>query len=127
MKTYFVLIFFFALSEMAFPSCIEGKIKIIDGKKETLTEDRYCFDELLRSISSTKKCPDDKECFINLPGPHLLKGKEAKKNICLMLNGVSQDIEFWDKEKWVKTSRCLFSDGSYIDNESLKLKVKLVE
>lgn len=127
MKILFILIVFFSFGQVAFCACIDGKIKILNGKKEGLIEDRYCFDELLRSISSTKRCPDDKECFINLPGPHLLKGKEAKSSICRSLNGTPQKIEFWDKAKWVKTSRCLFSDGSYIDNESLKLKVKFID
>lgn len=105
--------------------CIDGKIRYFDHAKEIVMQERYCYDSLLRSLSSTKKCLDNKECLSNLPGPFLIKIKD-KKIICEKLNGIPQLIEFWDKESWIKTSRCIFNDGSYIDIPALKLKIKLV-
>ena len=114
--------------------CIEGKIKYLDGAKEVLLKEKYCYDSYLRSISSFKKCPDNKECTINLPGPYLMKQSEFLTDkgstgfkICQKLNGIPQLIEFWDKQSWIKSSRCIFNDGSFVDIASLTLKVKYVE
>ena len=114
--------------------CIEGKIKYLDGTKEILLKEKYCYDSYLRSISSFKKCPDNKVCTINLPGPFLIKHSDIQSEkgspgfkICQKLNGIPQFIEFWDKQSWVKSSRCIFNDGSFVDIASLSLKVKYVD
>ena len=105
--------------------CIDGKIKYLENKKEIVVHERYCYDSLLHSISSVKKCADQKECISNLPGPFPIK-KSAATNLCEKLNGIPQFIQFWDGESWIKTSRCIFNDGSYADTASLNLKVKPV-
>lgn len=114
--------------------CIDGKIKFLQDKKEIVQLERYCYDSLLHSISSLKKCADQKECLINMPGPFLMHLKEVQGEkgsvgfkICEKLKGTPQFIEFWDSEKWNKTSRCLFEDGSYMDIPALSLKVKYVD
>jgi hypothetical protein len=114
--------------------CMEGKLKYLDGKKEILLNEGYCYDSLLRSISSYKKCPNNKECTSNLPGPFSMKHKDVQAEqgspgfkICEKLNGIPQFVEFWDKEAWIKTSRCIFNDGSFVDIASLSLKVKYVD
>jgi hypothetical protein len=114
--------------------CIEGKIKYLDGAKEIILKENYCFDSLLRTISSFKKCSNTKECTSNLAGPFLVKVKDIEgKNgspgfkICAKLNGIPQFLEFWDNENWIKSSRCIFNDGSFVDIGSLTLKVKYVE
>ena len=114
--------------------CIDGKIKYLDRTKEIVLQERYCYDSLLRSISSVKKCPDNKECTINLPGPFPLKLKDVQAEkgspgfkVCEKLNGIPQFIEYWDGESWIKSSRCIFNDGSYMDIAALTLKVKYVD
>ena len=118
--------------------CIEGQIKYLDGKKEVLLKEHYCFDSVLKSISSVRKCLDkdstEKECLVNMPGPYEMKLKEIQTergsigfNICNKLKGTPQFIEFWDGTSWVKTSRCIFNDGSYMDIAALNLKVKYVD
>ncbi len=114
--------------------CIDGKIKYLERKKEIILNDRYCFDRLLRSILSVKKCDNNKECLVNNPGPFLLKLKDINSErgsvgfkICDNLKGVPQFIEYWDGANWVHTSRCIFNDGSYEDIGALSLKVKYVD
>lgn len=114
--------------------CIDGKIKYLHDKKEIIQQERYCYDSVLHSILSVKKCADHKECLINMPGPFPMKLSEVQGEkgsvgfkICEKLKGVPQFIEFWDTEKWIKTSRCIFDDGFYIDIPALSLKVKYVD
>lgn len=114
--------------------CIDGKIKYLDRDKEILLNERYCYDSLLHSISSLRKCADNKECLVNMPGPYSMKLKDVQVEkgsvgfkVCEKLNGIPQFIEFWDGEVWIKTSRCIFNDGSYMDIPALTLKVKYVD
>lgn len=114
----FNLLIFFIISFSANALCIDGKIKF--GKAES--NERYCFDDVLKTIVSAKKCPGNLECITNLEGPFKLKAK-TKETACLEMKGDVQVIEYWNKEKWIKTSRCLFSDGSYSDLNTQYLKV----
>ncbi|MBC7540482.1 MAG: hypothetical protein H7281_16780 [Bacteriovorax sp.] len=139
MKTIqIIFIFLVLLTQIVFAAeksgCIDGKIKYLDKIKEIVLQDRYCYDSLLRSISSVKKCAENKECTINLPGPFLLKHKDVQVKsgspgfrVCDLLNGIPQFIEYWDGEFWIKSSRCIFNDGSYMDIAALTLKVKYVD
>lgn len=137
MKVFFPLTISILLISNLFAKesgCIDGKIRYLQDKKEIIQQDRYCYDSLLHSISSLKKCADQKECLINMPGPYPMHLKEVQGEkgsvgfkICEKLKGTPQFIEFWDSEKWNKTSRCLFEDGSYMDIPALSLKVKYVD
>lgn len=119
MKTILFFSFFSLLIGQAQSECIDGKIKI----NNRIQAERYCFDNILKTITSAKNCPDNKECFINNPGPYKLGKKITKENACIKLNGAIQKIDYWDKEKWVSASRCLFNDGSFSDINTLFLKV----
>ena len=138
MKKFLFIIYFFFISTpliaLEKSGCIDGKIRYLDRKKETELSERYCFDSLLRSISSVKKCADNKECLINLPGPFALKLKDTQGEkgsvgfkVCENLAGTPQLIEFWDGSNWIHTSRCIFRDGSYQDIGALSLKVNYVD
>lgn len=116
----------------------DGKIKYLDGKKEVIINESYCYDSVLKSISSVRKCADkndiEKECLINMPGPFEMKLKDVQSemgsigfNICNKLNGTPQIIDYWDGSSWIKTSRCIFTDTSYMDISELSMKVKYVD
>jgi hypothetical protein len=85
--------------------CIDGKIKYSDNGKLVLLNERYCYDNIVKSLSSVRKCADkndnQKECLINMPGPFpiKLKGLQTQTasigfNICSKLKRISQNIEF---------------------------------
>ncbi len=110
--------------------CVDGKIKTIENKKEVIVYERYCFDTVLKSISSTKKCPDG--CLVDNLNPLVLKHSELKSItesplfiICRKAQGVPQQIDYWANHRWISTSRCLFSDGTYQDiNRLISSRVK---
>jgi hypothetical protein len=100
--------------------CIDGKIKYFENKKVVIVKDRYCFDSILKTISSTKKCP--KGCLVdNLEPIQVMHGELSSEIdspmfiICRKAKGVPQIIEYWANNNWVATTRCLFTDGSYQD------------
>lgn len=98
--------------------CIDGKIRYVENKKEVIINDHYCFDSILKTITSTKKCP--KHCTVDDLTPLKIKRSELTTErdsplfkICRKANGVPQAIEYWANNKWIPTSRCLYNDGSY--------------
>ena len=138
MKKVQLLFLLFLISNSLFAieksGCTEGKIKYLDRSSEIVSVESYCYDSLVRSISSMKKCSNNQECKSNLPGPFEFKLRAIQSpmgspgfKICEKLNGVPQFIEYWDKFSWIKTSRCIFNDGSFIDIGALMLRVKYVE
>ena len=115
--------------------CIDGEIKIQGAPSEPKMVSHYCFDSILKSLTSTQKCFDKSslqiECLNNSAGPFKLVLKDLKKesgplafSVCKKLNGTPQNIEYWNTKKWIKTERCLYSDGSYLDLNSLILKAE---
>jgi hypothetical protein len=135
---YSLLILFFSFSFATRSSdetidCIDGKIRYIENKKQIVINDRYCFDSILKTISSTKKCP--KNCLVDSLTPILVKHSELHSEvdsplfkICRLADGAPQAIEYWTKKHWISTSRCLFSDGTYQDiNRLVSSRVKYVD
>ncbi len=110
--------------------CIDGKIRYTENKKVITITDRYCFDTVLKTITSTKKCPN--RCLVDDLTPVKVKRSELQTEvdspmfkICRKANGVPQVIEYWANKQWISTSRCLFSDGSYQDiNRLISSRVK---
>jgi hypothetical protein len=105
-------------------NCLDGKIRTFENNKEVIQNDRYCYDIILRSITSTKKC--EAGCEVDSLKTQIIKRSELKTavsspqfKICEKFHGVPQEIEYWASHKWIKTSRCLYSDGSYQDIERL--------
>ncbi len=102
--------------------CIKGKIRFVEGKKEIIQNEDYCYESLPRKIYSSGKCKESFKCFAQMTKPiHLKKMDVAGQvgspgfKICEKIGGVPQIMEFWDEEEWIKTSRCLFKDSSYVD------------
>ena len=46
--------------------------------------------------------------------------------ICNQIKGSPQIIEIWNSKEWLSSDRCIFLDGSFIDNGSLMKKIKWV-
>lgn len=135
MKSFsFVLCASFLFSFTAFAGkdidCINGKIRYIEGKNEKVIEENYCYDSLLRKIYSSGRCKPNTKCMADFDQPIPMKMSEVTGEkgspgfkICEKVGGVPQIIDYWEGNKWVKTARCVFRDGSYIDNGSLATKV----
>lgn len=132
MKNIFTLIFSFLFLTISFKAfgvdqtidCIDGKIRYTENKKQVVINDRYCFDTVLKTITSTKKCQSG--CLVDSLTPVKVKHSELSSEvdsplfkICRIALGVPQQIEYWANNKWVATSRCLYSDGSYQDIDRL--------
>ncbi len=110
--------------------CINGKIRYIEGKDEKVMNENYCYDSLLRKIYSSGRCKPNTKCMADFDQPIPMKMSEVTGEkgspgfkICEKVGGVPQIIDYWEGDKWVKTARCVFKDGSYIDNGTLATKV----
>lgn len=85
-------------------------------------------------LMSSKPCAANKKCqSINLEAINLKMSEMSSVTgsigfkICEKYHGNPQIIEYWAENKWHSTSRCIFSDGSFIDNATIAQKVKYVD
>ena len=114
--------------------CIEGKIKHTLKNKVILSNENYCYELESSTLLSSDPCPDEKICQNRELIPIKIKMSEVSNEsgspgfkICEKYNGIPQIIEFWATDEWHSTSRCIFSDGSFIDNSSLAQKVEYLD
>lgn len=114
--------------------CLDGKIRYQHHGKEVVVNESYCYEQSLKLLTSNKSCGVNKVCQYKNLGTIELKMSEIAGEtgslgfkICEKYRGTPQVIEFLLDNKWVSSSRCLFSDGSFIDNASLAQKVKYVD
>ena len=121
-------------SSNAYSECIDGKIKHIFYNKEIISNENYCFELESDMLFSSDPCADGKICISKNFDP--IEFKISEKNfetgspgfkICEKYNGTPQIIEFWTGKKWQPSSRCIFSDGSFIDTSSLAEKTKFLD
>ena len=114
--------------------CIEGKIKHTFQNKIILSNENYCYELESSMLFSSDPCPEEKICQNKELKPIEIKMSEVSNEsgslgfkICEKYNGIPQIIEFWATDEWHSTSRCIFSDGSFIDNSSLAQKVEYLD
>lgn len=127
MKTLLYIYFLYSSLVHADPlavDCIDGKIRYTENKKQVIINSHYCFNTELRAISSTNRCQNG--CMSESLSPLILKHSELNSEIdsppfkiCRKAQGIPQQIEYWANKKWIATSRCLFSDGSFQDIDHL--------
>ena len=117
-------------SIVAHSECIDGKIKYQERGIEVIHAESYCFDSDLKIFMSSKSCPN-KECQSKNLRTIDLKISDVAGDrgslgfkICEKFHGTPQIMEYWKGDEWSSTSRCSFSDGSFIDTASLAQKVK---
>lgn len=125
-----LLIFSFSVHAGKDFGCISGKLRFLEGKTEKIVNETYCYDSLLRKIYSSGRCKPNTKCMADFDKPIMMKMDELSGErgspgfkICEKVQGVPQIIDYWDGDHWIKTARCIFKDGSYIDNGSLATKV----
>lgn len=114
--------------------CIEGKIKHVFNNKEIITIENYCYSLNPMILMSSGACLGEKKCAnIDLK---TIDFKESERNtevgslgfkICEKHNGTPQIIDFWAANQWHSSSRCIFIDGSFIDNSSLAQKTNFLD
>lgn len=133
-KNLIVVILSGIVSFSLYADCIEGKIKYLYKSKEVIEIESYCYESQIKLLLSSKKCAHNKVCKNKNLGSIEVKMSEISGEtgslgfkICEKFNGTPQIIEYWGDNKWNPNSRCLFSDGSFIDNASLAQKVKYVD
>ena len=114
--------------------CIEGKIKHTFKNKDVLSKENYCYELESNMLLSSDPCPGDKVCQNKELKPIGIKMSEVSNEsgspgfkICEKYNGIPQVIEFWATDEWHTTSRCIFNDGSFIDNSSLAQNVDYLD
>lgn len=138
MNERFKLLSVFILSAIleahAFAECVDGKIKFIQDKKEVITNESYCYDIASKMLMSSKACAGNKVCQNKNLGTIEVKMSEMASatgsigfKICEKYHGTPQIMEYWAQNKWNSTSRCIFNDGSFIDNATIAQKVKYVD
>lgn len=108
-------------------NCLRTKVKHRYFQKEEMQTEDICVGKSPQTISS-KNCLDSKNLC------------EAKKKIktglwtnesspvgnpyfkkCKMLGGSPQIMSYLSqKSKWIRTSRCLFKDGSFVNLQQIK-------
>lgn len=125
---YFIFIFIAVAFSYSPPTyadtCIDGTVRIPGYKKTRIEKSHYCYTEEGAFYSSS--CKDLKTCVSNL---NEVSKEDTRtfgygtpgSRLCLALKGQSQVIEYKkaDKKTWVKTSRCVFENKSFVDNEIL--------
>lgn len=121
-------------SKNAFAECIDGKIKYTHKNKEVISNESYCYDLDTEMLLSSKPCPQDKVCQNKDLGTIGIKMSETASEtgslgfkICEKYHGTPQIMEYWAADKWYPASRCIFSDGSFIDNATLAQKVNYLD
>ncbi|MBC7427809.1 MAG: hypothetical protein H7336_04295 [Bacteriovorax sp.] len=127
----FAILFLSAIvMSSAYAECVDGKIKYQVKGKEVIHMESYCYDSDLQIFMSSRPCVK-KDCQSKNLGTIDVKISEIAGErgslgfkICEKFHGTPQIIEYWGKNNWVQSSRCLFSDGSFIDTASLSQKVK---
>lgn len=117
-----------------FAECIDGKVKYIQQNKEVINNESYCYDLASKLFISSKPCAHNKVCQSKNLGTIEIKMSEMAGvtgslgfKICEKYHGTPQIMEYQVQTKWVQTSRCIFSDGSFIDNATIAQKVKYVD
>ena len=115
-------------------ACIDGKIRYKEGSSVKEIKETYCYDTWLRKIFSSGRCKPNTKCMADFDKTIIMQEEELNVDkkipgfiICAKASGTPQEIEFWNGEKWTKTARCIFSDGSYIDVGTLATKVVFAE
>lgn len=123
-----------AIGSGAFSECIDGKTRHINQGKEVIANESYCYDSASRLFISSKPCAGNKVCQSKNLGTIEIKMSEMASStgslgfkICEKYHGTPQIMEYWADSKWNSTSRCIFSDGSFIDNATIAQKVKYVD
>lgn len=120
-------------SQSAFSECIEGKIKHTFQNKEVITNENYCYELDSVTLMSSNPCADGKICQNRELEPVTLKMDDSSETgslgfkVCDKYNGTPQIMEFWAANEWHSSSRCIFSDGSFIDNSTIAQKVKYLD
>lgn len=132
-KNTFVL-FCSTITLPVFSECIDGKIKYIADKKEVIVNESYCYELSSKLFISSKACHGNKVCQSKNLGTIEIKMSEMTAatgplgfKICEKFHGKPQQIEYLAQDKWTSVGRCLFSDGSFIDNATLAQKVNYVD
>lgn len=117
-----------------YANCVEGQIKFQYKGKEVINNESYCYDNSIKLLFSSKACSNKKICQNKNLGTLDLKLSEIAGEtgslgfkICENFQGTPQIVDYWGDNKWNPNSRCLFDDGSFIDNASLAQKVKYVD
>ena len=121
-------------SASASSDCVEGKTKHIFHNKEVITNENYCYDLESSMLYSTDPCAGEKICTSKNLNPIDFKLSEIDFEtgspgfkVCDKYSGTPQIIDFWAENQWRQSSRCIFSDGSFIDNSSLTQKVNFLD
>lgn len=132
--TFTVLFLSVINSASAFSKCIDGKIKHTFQNKEVISNESYCYELDSNTLISSNPCSGNNICQSkNLETIDLKMNEMASETgslgfkICEKYHGTPQIMEFWAEDKWHSTSRCIFSDASFIDNATIAQKINYLD
>jgi hypothetical protein len=130
LQTILLFLILFPAKVFALSDCFEnniGKIKFLDDKKIVVEKIAYCFDsESKLFISPKSSFPTKNPIKLKFSEVHSELGSLGF-NICHKVEGIPQFIDYWDGKNWISTSRCMFSDKSFVDIATLATKVEYVD
>ena len=104
-------------AEMTCLSSSTGKIQYILDKKKVEKKASYCFKVNTPQIESLS-CVVDCEAKQFKTFKKRFSGNIGSPGFKLCAKGYlgrPQILKYWDRSKWVNTSRCIFEDKSFID------------
>ena len=115
-----------------------GKIRYFESEKEVITKEPYCFDSEQQILMSDSKCKSKegqvKTCVASSLDTIKMNSADVFESdgtpgftICFKNSGTPQLMEYWDGKKWIKSSRCIFGDNSFVDISTLNMKVEFDE
>jgi len=122
-KRLFFLLIIASFKLQAETCLLKGQIRYLQNQKQITEKSSYCYDSKEKTILSFscqhKKCNAMEFKIVYRKYENDDTGSPGFKICQRHYHAMPQIIEFWDEKKWVKTSRCIFPDGSFIDTGRL--------
>jgi len=102
-----------------------GKIKFVHHKKNQEQKTAYCFDkskEMFYSLHCFKRNDCQAKNFKKNTYTFDAKSGSPGFKLCQWFyHGIPQILDYWDGQRWITSSRCIFADNSFIDIATLEM------
>lgn len=117
-----LILFLFLIGKIALADCGKTHLRYVIDKKMKTESHSFCFEEKMNRLVGhcQGKCKADSLQIKNISKEELLQTFHSPFfKACELYKGEPREIEIFLDKRWKKKSICLFSDESFIDNESI--------